>query len=195
MVRTLIQADDFRADVDAIRARALELTFAPVDYMGETYSGIGLGYDPGLEPDIERMVGFKINPKLKFFRLSVQGDKPSTYIHADTICAEYATVYYLSPTGMGGTAFWTHKELGWDRLPTASELKEIVAEKGLGYLARLEEDGMHQDRWALNSVVGMKYNRFICYPTKMFHSRYPKDCWGRTKEDGRLIWVCMFDRA
>lgn len=123
-----------------------------------------------------------------------------------------------------GTAFWTHRERGWSFIPNpevvanlaaacvsspgeeqAMALSSLCPRKGimrLGYstewlnrfYASLNEDGLHEDRWALNGLVGMKFNRLLVYPTCLFHSRYPRQLtgFGDTPATGRLIWGCFF---
>ena len=41
-------------------------------------------------------------------------------------------------------------------------------------------------------VVGYKKNRVVIFPSDRFHSRYPRESWGTTKEDGRLLFVMFF---
>ena len=59
----------------------------------------------------------------------------------------------------------------------------------------LHEDGMDDSKWEIETKVGMQFNRFITYPTRMFHSRYPNHIDAEKKEDGRLVWACFYDLA
>jgi hypothetical protein len=193
MTRSLVIADDFAPDFQAVRDGALSLDYCPREYKGAMYNGIGLGFDPGLKEQIEDVMGCGIDPKLCFFRLGLEGDQTTTYIHADTICADWASVLYLNPPDAcaGGTSFWRHKELEWDSMP------ESVMQDGLLLDARLAEklnrEGNDERFWTRTDHVNMKSNRFITYPTKRFHSRFPYDTWGSSKEQGRLIWVCFYN--
>ena len=47
--------------------------------------------------------------------------------------------------------------------------------------------------WQQYGMAGMKFNRFISYPTAMFHSRYPFEGFGETPEEARLVWSVFYD--
>lgn len=196
MTHSLIVVDDFAPNPEEIRDKALKAGFGPIDHLGATYEHIGHQYNPGLVPLIEEAVGFRIIPKMEFFRCDLESDALKSWVHADSICAQYASVYYLNPPDMckGGTAFWIHRGWKWDRLPT----KEDLIAYGMD-LAVYEKEMMaawnSREPWDMVGFVGMKFNRFITYPTYRFHSRYPFEAFGTQPEDGRLIWVCFYNRA
>jgi hypothetical protein len=172
------------------RQRALNLDFKNADWAGKTYRGVAecSALDVDIIQKIEQETGKRCDMKLSFFRSGRQGiDAPTTYIHADNaVPARFAGVLYLTPDHLcrGGTAFWRHKSLFWDRLPPAvpPELAD-----------RLNQDGQDEQQWDQTRMVQMKFNRFVMYPTDVFHSRYPKEGFGQTLEDGRLVYVCFFD--
>lgn len=189
----LVAFDDFTPRAREIRRLALEQSFDPVEWNGHTYKGIGKDYDPDLTLQMQNTIGGPVSPVMSFFRLEREGDDSTSWIHADTsVNAAYASVLYLTepPAPLCGTAFWTHKELATDSLPPRFEEREqFIQDNG----ELLRADAADPDKWVLNGVVGMKFNRFVMYPTRMFHSRYPKQAFGKTKSEGRLIWVCFFN--
>lgn len=190
----LVSFDDFTPRAEEIRARALQQSFDPVEWNGHTYKGIGKDYDPDLIPTMEKTIGGGVIPVMSFFRCEREGDESTSWIHADTsVRASYASVLYLTKPNaeLQGTAFWDHKALATDGLPVGSveQQNAYVAEHG----EMLRADAADASKWDLRGVVGMKFNRFVMYPTRMFHSRYPKEAFGNSKETGRLIWVCFFN--
>lgn len=193
MKTQLVMVDDFAPQPVELRELALGTKYESVNFEGEVYHGIG--YDAEAIPfdlpkRIAQAVGFGVEVKYSYFRLTEKGVDPTVWIHPDTMCSEYAGVLYLNlpEQCFGGTAFWTHNALGWDELP--ADIDEKMAKV-------LNEDGNAQERWrvwTMNTLVGMKFNRFIAYPSKCFHSRYPREAWGEEKKDARLVWVAFFNR-
>lgn len=181
-------ADGFCDHASYVRQYAMDLDFGPQEYKGHVYNGIGLA-DLDMTEYLSEAMGFHVEQELSFFRLGVEGDELTSYIHCDAVCSRFACVWYLTPADLcrGGTAFWRHEELGWDRLPAAGVGPEM-AEK-------LNEDGNIEERWKLEGLVKMWWNRAVIYPSALFHSRYPRQAFGSNTADGRLIWCCFFDEA
>lgn len=180
--------DDFCDHPVAVRDFAMGLDFGPQEYKGHVYNGIGLA-DLDMTEYLSAAVGFPVAQELSFFRLGVDGDELTSYIHCDSVCSRFACVWYLTPADLcrGGTAFWRHKELGWDRLP-AEGVDAEMAEK-------LNRDGNIEECWKLEALAKMWWNRAVIYPSALFHSRYPRQAFGSDASDGRLIWCCFFDEA
>lgn len=193
---SLVTFDEFTPRAEEIRERALAQPFEPVEWNGHTYHNIGKEYDPDLYLQMEKVIGGPIRPVMSYFRLEREGDESTAWIHADTaLRTHFASVLYLShPVGaLQGTAFWKHKALNIDGIPVAASLDQ---DEFVGiYGPELRQDASEADKWTLSGVVGMKFNRFVMYPTRLFHSRYPKETYGKEKHEGRLIWVCFFDLA
>jgi hypothetical protein len=200
-VRTsLLVVDNFLKNPDAVRRRALACDFSPREYKGHVYNGISTDYVFSPWPLVAKAVGFKVRPAISFFRLGLAGDTTTTFIHADTAVdgAAWAGVLYLSAPdckAFSGTAFWRHNKLGWDRLPSSATIEAQTGRAAdEAFFDSLNEDGQGEDAWFMNGFVSMKSNRFVAYPTNLFHSRYPRETWGNEKSEGRLTWVCFFDR-
>lgn len=186
MSRPILIVDDFHPFPGLIREYALEARFSPVEYEGHTYEGIGVR-PVDMESVLADAVGFPVEIAMQFFRLGVKDDNLTVWIHADTICADHACVWYLTPPELcrGGTAFWRHKALGWDRLPPG-RIDQATAD-------RINADGQTDAAWNREAVAEMAWNRAAIYPTSLFHSRWPKQAAGNNKHDGRLIWCAFFN--
>lgn len=201
MRHSLLIADNFLRNPLAVRRRALRCDFSPREFKGHSYNGIGVDYQFSPWSLVSKAVGFSVTPALSFFRLGLAGDTTTTFIHADTAVdgATWAGVLYLpDPDSMrfSGTAFWRHQRYGWDRLPATEQIeKQLGQQAGDEFFASLNYDGQSVDAWMMTDFASMKFNRFIAYPTHLFHSRFPRETWGVAKEEGRLTWVCFFDKA
>lgn len=185
----VIVADGFAAEPWGIRTNALGLDYSgSKEFDGHPYKGVGLGYTPNLKTKIERLVGFEIEIKLAFFRSGAKQFPLTTYIHADRNCGQFAGILYLNPgpEKFSGTAFWKHRSTGLRVLPAS--LSDADAKQW-------DDDGQDESKWELLSVVENQFNRFVCYPTKLFHSRYPNEQSHESIQDARLVWVVFFDRV
>ena len=52
----------------------------------------------------------------------------------------------------------------------------------------LLNDSNDLSKWDLQSVVGYKINRAVCYPCNYFHSKYPNVGWS----GGRMVYVMFY---
>ncbi len=182
--------DDFHPVAKPIAAFAKTLTFGPQEWQGHTYKGIGLGYSPELFYEtLAIWMGRTIKPALEYFRLGTKEDSATTYIHADSACAKFAAVWYLTeaPEGVvAGTAFWKHRATGKDSLSEEDY-------KNTEMLAGMDTDGADESKWQMVGLCGQKFNRLVVYPTNVFHSRYPQNAWGNDAKDGRIVFTSFFD--
>jgi hypothetical protein len=188
-----IVKDDFLRDPEAIRALVPEMPFQ--DVVGpdkQVYKRVAIA-DPSLfNAEIADFVGAPVAQRYSVFRLNFNGEDPNSAIHTDAEYDSHALVLYLSRPGdcTGGTAFWRHKKTGFTAWPT----KQEILRKGKnpqGVWEGLTRDWDNVDAWEQTHLAEMKYNRAICYPTSMFHSRYPFKAFGNCPENGRLIF-CSF---
>lgn len=193
----LFQFDDFAPDAEEVREAVIRSTFSTqTGPDGAQYTGISLHAVPQWEKLIEQRIGKKIKASISCFRLNLEGELPNTWVHSDGVCSEFASILYLNTPEqcMGGTAFWRHKILGINKLPTRTELDEQGTDSDAFY-KQIEKDWQELDLWDQTNVVAMKWNRFITYPSCYFHSRYPFESFGHGPEDGRLIWICFYDEV
>lgn len=197
MNASLMQFDDFADDAEAVRAAVIEGGFATeTGPDGLPYRGISKHAVPQWFDLIGKAIGRSVIPRLSYFRLNLKGELPHSWVHSDEICANWACVLYLTEPAKcyGGTAFWKHTALGIDSMP----LSEEVIEQGIDphwFAAMMSREWKDLGFWEQAGFVAMKWNRFICYPTRLFHSRYPFEGFGETAQDGRLVWAGFFDLA
>lgn len=194
-INGICQFEDFAPNASEVRKAVTAGPFATHQGPdGAMYTGISDCSVSDWPKLIEKAIGAEIDVKLSCFRINYAGEQPHSWVHSDDICAKYASVLYLNPPEQcnGGTAFWRHEGLGVDRLPTKEQLT-----KG-GFHADWFYDMMTREWkelkwWKQVGFVPMKFNRFITYPTSLFHSRFPFEGFGTTPADGRLIWICFYD--
>jgi hypothetical protein len=123
---------------------------------------------------------------LGFFRVSTEEFDTDWRIHADSktgnIRPERALVLYISPStkeGLHGTAFWKHKNFGY-------EMPLNISDKETDKFRSEEENNL--ESWELHSVVGYRPNRALMYPSNYFHSKYPNTGW----KEGRMVYVMFY---
>lgn len=123
---------------------------------------------------------------LGFFRVATEEVDTDWRIHADSkvgdIRPERALVLYISPStkeGLHGTAFWKHKEVGYEMPIDVSDAESDRF---------LLEEANEVDNWELHSVVGYRPNRAVMYPSNYFHSKYPNTGW----KEGRMVYVMFY---
>lgn len=195
MLHTLSQFDDFAPDAFDVRKAVIEGGFkTETGPDGLEYTGISTYEVPHWHELIAKALGHAITPRLSVFRINYAGEKPHSWIHSDDICASHASVLYLNPPHQcrGGTAFWRHTGLNIDRMPTV----ENLVSAGMGvewFLDMMKREWMDLTYWEQGNFSAMRWNRFVTYPTSVFHSRYPFESFGSTPEDGRLVWASFFD--
>lgn len=98
---------------------------------------------------------------------------------------QYGAVYYISENNeeLNGTALWRHKKHGYE-MPNSFSREDKLDITNKSY---------HDiDDWELSSVIGGKENRLVTYPAEYFHSKFPKQAWGTTQKDSRLILALFY---
>lgn len=191
----LLQFDDFAADAEAVREAVVRGQFSEeTGPDGAKYTGISQYSVPHWFEAIAARRKKQIAPRLSCFRLNLAGELPHSWVHSDDICAKYASVLYLNTPEQcaGGTAFWSHVNLKLDHLPSRENL-EAVGLNAAGFYKQMDKDWKELQLWKQTRLVPMRWNRFITYPTCLFHSRYPFEGFGSGPRDGRLIWICFYD--
>ena len=203
--------DDFYPDPWTVRAVALSLPYADaksdkekVYYKGlltspyHPYAGVGIEL---IAQAIGRVVSLS-TPVAEFRLLLARadtGDFGRTWIHSDTSAARYAAIVYFNPPDQcqGGTAFYRHREFGWDHMPDprSHAIGQIAAETGMSFVDVLEKisaDGFDiESKWDLIMQVPMQFNRCIVFDSRQFHAR--TGSFGTSYRDGRLTQNFFFD--
>jgi hypothetical protein len=190
-VTEILQFDNFALDAPEVRDAVVSGGFATEKGPdGAMYTGISRHPVPQWYDRISDFIGLPITPRLSCFRLNLAGELPHSWVHSDDICARFASVLYLNLPWQcrGGTAFWKHRTLGIYGLPPKDTLEDWQQ-----FYRMIEGEWKKQDVWEQTTYVAMKFNRFITYPTSLFHSRFPFEGFGSGPSDGRLIWICFYD--
>ena len=191
----ILQCDNFAADAAEVRKAVTSAGFETRQGPdGAPYTGISLHPVPQWFEQIGIRVGHPIEPRLSCFRLNLAGELPHSWVHSDDICAANASVLYLNLPEQckGGTAFWKHKTRNISFLPSKAALTKAGMDADEFYKT-MDREWIELEHWEQIGFVPMKFNRFITYPTSLFHSRFPFEGFGKGPEDGRLIWICFYD--
>ena len=179
--RDIYILDDFHPYAEELREDALASQYE--DWYGpdgQLYKRICIKEIPLLSEMLTYLFG-PIKMLGMAYRLNFGGEPPNAAIHSDMGWGTHALVLYLSD-GPSGTALWTHKETGADKiLPNQHELFEAVC-----------HDWNDESKWNQDTFVCMKFNRALVYRSELFHSRYPFEAFGDSPETGRLIAVAFF---
>lgn len=187
MFRTVTVVDNALRDPHGVRLSALRQEFGPREYKGHVYEGIATAFALPADQLLSAATGRRVRTELQFWRLGLDADDTTTFIHADNVAAEWAAILYLSEPGapMAGTAFWDHQEFGEALSP------ELSPEQ----YERINAAGHDESQWTMCGLIGQRFNRLAVYPTFLFHSRYPRRAWGDSPETGRLTWISFFNDA
>lgn len=173
--------DKFLPDADKIREQALQSQY--IDWQGpdgEVYKRICITDVPRLQEKIEEIMG-PVDMLGMGYRLNFNLEEPNHAIHSDLGWGTHALVLYLSE-GPSGTAFWKHK---------ATDTVSITQGE-VELFEQIKDDWNNEDAWEITKYVNMKFNRALIYESKLYHSRYPFQAFGRGFENGRLIAVAFF---
>jgi hypothetical protein len=193
----LLQIDQFAPDIQTVREAVVAGEFtAETGPDGAIYTGISKHAVPHWFELISKAIEHPVVPRLSFFRMNVAGELPHSWIHSDDICARFAGLLYLNLPHQvrGGTAFWKHTGLQIDEMPSIEAMRAGGGNPDW-FCTMMNREWRDLTFWEQVGFVGMKFNRFITYPTSRFHSRYPFEGFGTTPADARLVWTCFYDLA
>ncbi|HUL66561.1 MAG TPA: DUF6445 family protein [Burkholderiaceae bacterium] len=211
--RSLIVMDDFLDDPMAYRERALALEFGERTLQAEkNYPGAQTAAQPcdAIMQRIANALGCDIkwdSPDNGAFRISPAAASARCDIHVDGGGRGnvYAAVLYLSLPGhcRGGTAFWRHRDTGWERSPS----KEELAARGYATFLEFERRWVPTDRlrdfaemqerrtaaWDCVLTVPMRFNRLIVYRGDYFHAI--AELFGDDARNARFVQLFYFERT
>ncbi|WP_037551706.1 DUF6445 family protein [Sphingomonas sp. URHD0057] len=198
MAMSLIIIDDFLAEPEVLRQRALSLKYENAG----TYPG---------RNSIERIKIESLADEVSFIvrerlceptppqshakcRLTLASDNEPGRIHVDP--SVWSGILYLSRPEdcRGGTEFYRHIPTGTDEVP-----RKVEQINALGYAASaemghqiLEKDGGDRSKWELTMTVPMRYNRLVLLRPWLWHTSGPG--FGDSAENGRLVYLMFFFR-
>lgn len=191
----LLVKDDFLPNPEEVRAQAVAGKFEThTGPDGAIYTNIQIRPRQEFKALLEDLFRYEVEQHLTMVRANYAGELPHNPVHSDQICAEYACVLYLNTPAQcqGGTAFWKHKKLGWESLPTEKTLR-AHGKSPKREFAKIDADWSNPEAWEQTLLAEMKFNRLIAYPSRRFHSRWPHTAFGTSPDDVRLIWVSFFN--
>jgi hypothetical protein len=195
MKRFLIAVDDFYADPDAVRRRALEM---PYSHPERVVGWRTRCYQPrGIKERIERKFAVRIpywDDDLDaiegcngvFFQSYNRGHHAETVgIHYDEPLRWVMFLIYMTPGAPfdAGTSLWQHRKTGLAAKPSkgdAERLRTTVDD----LLAVLERDSRTPRRWIEIDRVGNVFNRAVMFPGGFYHSATRH--FGSGFRDGRI---------
>lgn len=191
----LIIIDDFYDDPDSIRELALSYEYAQ-DGFSEGYKfgnapwagkmSVNTHNPRWIDAKVSRILGKNLcqmrNMDSGKFRLSPEGTVSKNVCHVDSIQKNYyAGVLYLNKDIVQpGTIFYTHKDTGMDRAIDSTQVINLLKHK----------DDQNLNKWDINMVSYVTYNRLIVYPANKFHS--PGPSFG-TGNDSRLVQIFTWE--
>ena len=175
--------DDFLPDFELVRKFTEGVEYGDHEFFGKMYKGIAPVVLP-VKALIEEVCG-PVSIRLSHLRLGNSKTPLTHYIHADNAGASWAMVLCLSqPDIKTGTAFWTHKETGLDRLPMPCP-PDIFN--------KLDRDLTDLSQWICTEVVETKENRALIFESARFHSRHPEHLTIGETEKPRIVSTTFFD--
>lgn len=182
--------DNFLADAEEERGRALASDFQTEEHRGLDYPGIALAPAPELEERIRGLLSLQGGDFTSFYRRYLPSEKQGTFIHNDCHIGDVSGILFLSRPEhcFGGLAFWRHRLYGWEQQPPN---EDAIRHLGLRDTPELWEsvhkDGLEEERWQMVDYWRMDFNRLVLFRSDRYHSRYPKATTGSGPEDCRLI--------
>lgn len=200
MKQNIIIVDDFHTNPDEVRQFALSTEY-PEPHEGYTYPGrntqIGY-YTKEMHEKMESIIGANLIPSdpCGYFRLSLEKDSYQQDIHVDPGHKWGAVLYVNTPDQCideGGTSFWRHKSLQWEKSP-----ETIDDAKYWGYQHPKEAwgstvygSGLDRDQWDRYMLCPMKYNRLVIFRTDLWHSHNYN--FGDSIENGRIVQLFFYN--
>lgn len=199
MVPWLYVIDDFLQQPEAVRAKALELTYAVSgNYPGLNsiekikVQGLGQAIASLVNEPLEAPWGSGVSHQS--CRLSLASDKDPARVHIDP--SHWTGVLSLSRNedSHGGTQFFRHRRTGTDHAPAT---KEEMAAMGYESFADLDADILQKDsldpaKWEQTLSVPLRFNRLILIQPHYWHTAGPG--FGDSIENGRLVYLMFFKR-
>jgi uncharacterized protein DUF6445 len=191
---TLHVIDGFVPNPEAVKRSAIRAGFGTWnpgkgDMGASFYSGVGFWGDHAtLLRALHGCLRQQFIPNSMFFRMT-NPSMESALIHSDREYGDFTAIVYLSEGTGSGTGFYRHRESGLVDMPPISEL---LANPKL--LSKLQTDSLKasEEDWEMYHFVEARLNRCVIFDAPKIHCRLPKNGYGSSEEDSRLVWVCHF---
>lgn len=136
-------------------------------------------------------LGKPILPNLMFVRLT-QKDTEKAYVHSDREHGSFTSIIYLSehPGKESGTGFYRHRATNMTRMPSFAEMKERPE-----FFERIKREMVEGDEsvWELVDFCSGAFGKALIFDAPLFHARHPKNGFGDTAEEARIVHVVHFN--
>jgi hypothetical protein len=180
--------DDFLPDPEALRARALGLTYrARGNYPGRD-SLERLPID-GLDDAVSAIM------RQRFRAQTLASDDQVAGVHVDP--SHLSGILYLSSADdcRGGTEFFRHIRTGTDRMPMRPEELSALGYSSYGEMHQdvVGKEGRDRTKWQKTMGVPMRFNRLVLLQPHYWHTAGPG--FGDGIENGRLVYLMFFKVA
>jgi len=196
MTTSLIVIDDFLADPEVLRARALTLNYAmPGPYPGR--NSVERVRLEGLEEQVSSIVQEPLcepNPLESHgkCRLTLASDNQLAKIHVDP--SFWSGILYLNRPEdcRGGTEFFRHIATGTDQVPITIEGINAMGYPSYQAMSEqiLSKDALDRSKWEHTMTVPMRFNRLVLLRPWLWHTSGPG--FGNSVENGRLVYLMFF---
>ena len=196
MTTSLIVIDDFLADPEVLRARALTLNYAmPGPYPGR--NSVERVKLEGLEEQVSSLVQEPLrepNPLESHgkCRLTLASDNQVAKIHVDP--SFWSGILYLNRPEdcRGGTEFFRHIATGTDQVPITIEGINAMGYPSYQAMSEqiLSKDALDRSKWEHTMTVPMRFNRLVLLRPWLWHTSGPG--FGNSVENGRLVYLMFF---
>lgn len=189
----ILIVDNFYDDPLAVRNTALTCEYLPAKHDDNFRLGNAPWpgkmsksfYSPAnLDLKLSKLLGKHVRQMLNLnsgkFRISSINDSSRNLVHRDN--SGYAGVCYLNPNlySTPGTIFYTHKES-----------KMARGDKFLYEKIIRNNDDNDLNKWEVNLISYIVFNRLIIYPADLFHGIGP--LFGSTDEESRLVQLFFWE--
>lgn len=198
MYQSLVVVDDFFDHPAEVRKIALQCDYpppaGPLTFPGRNSEQSFL--PPGLDRVVSQLVGEPVTGSQRNtvahgrFRITLKGEPSRYLVHVDPSFLSWVGLTYLTQPAQcqGGTAFFRHKGLATDQVPS----QEALTAYGKASVADLlRDDGRDPETWEHLMTVPMRHNRLILYRPWFWHSAGA--AFGRSLEEGRLVHLVFFE--
>lgn len=157
----------------------------------DSYAGMNFwGEHSAMIRGLYRHLG-PVFPNSMFFRVT-NPETDKALVHSDRASGDYTALVYLSPPHAGsGTGFYRNRETGLTDMPPLEYLTAHPDFLKKLYGQMLDASDKY---WDMVDFVEAKQNRCVVFAAPKFHCRLPKEGYGSTDADSRMVWACHFYR-
>lgn len=194
-MKPFMVVDHFVKNPDAVRESALLSGFgtwkpSKGEVGSSIYEGMNFwGDHASLLKGLIQALACTVIPNSMFFRVTNETTE-AAYVHSDREAGDYTAIVYLSHhESESGTGFYRHRETGMTRMPSFAEMSATP-----DFFEQMKHEMVSgsSEHWEQVKFVPGDFNRALIFEAPLFHARCPKNGFGNSPADGRMVWVCHF---